>query len=78
MRITPLSIQISPLIQAFIKKPNAVCIYASLRSTLFSLRFKFSIFFIFVLLFVEMHKRRGKKLAEMKLNVDKQFFKYVI
>ena len=35
-------------------------------------------FFSFVLLFVEMHKRRGKKLTRIKMNIDRQFFKYVI
>ena len=35
-------------------------------------------FFSFVLLFVEMHKRRGKKLTGIKMNIDRQFFKYVI
>ena len=36
------------------------------------------IFFRLVLLSVEMHKRKGKKLTRKNLNVDRQFFKDVI
>ena len=56
------------------KKSNAVCIFACH----FSLWFKLNIFFSLLLFSVEIHKRTGKKLTGKKINLDRQFFKYVI
>ena len=55
------------------KKSNAVCLFANLCSTLFSLWFKFSAAWFYFL--SKCTKRTGKKLIGKKLNVDKQFFK---
>ena len=60
----------------FIKKSNAVCIFVNLCSTLFSLWFKLSMSSALFCFFVEMHKRRGKKITGIKLNVDRQFSKF--
>ena len=56
------------------KKSNAVCIFTNLCFTLFKLNIIFSL----VLFSVKIHKRRGKRLTSEKLNVNRQFFKYVI
>ena len=58
------------------KKSNAICIFANLRSTLFSLWFNFfSVWFYFL---SKCTKQRGKKLTGKKLNVNRQFFKNAI
>ena len=57
------------------QKSNAICIFANLCSTLFSLSFKF--FFSLVLLSVKMHKKRGENLTVKNLHVGRQFFKDV-
>ena len=43
-----------------------------------SLWLKLSIFSGLVLFFLEMHKRCGKKLTRKNINVNRQFFKYVL
>ena len=57
------------------KKSNAICIIASLCSTLFRLRFKFSWAWFYFLL--KCTKERGIKLTGKNLNVDRQFLKDV-
>ena len=57
------------------KKSNAVCIFANLCSTFFSLRFKFSSAWFY---FLSKCTKRGQKLTGKKLNVDRQFFKDLI
>ena len=58
------------------KKSDAICIFANLCSTLFSLCFKFpSAWFYYLLKYT---KKWGQKLTEKNLNVDRQFFKDVI
>ena len=57
------------------KKSNAVCIFANLCSTLFSLWFKFSSAWFY---FLSKCTKKGQKLIGKKLNVDRQFLKDVI
>ena len=58
------------------KKLDPVCIFANLRSTLFSLWFNFSSAWFYFL--SKSTKERWKKLTGKNLNVDRQFFKDVI
>ena len=58
------------------KKSNAICIFEKLRSTLFSLWFKFSLTWFYFL--SKCTQENGKKLTEKNLNAGRQFFKDVI
>ena len=57
------------------KKSNAICIFANLCSTLFSLWFKFSSAWFYCL---SKCTKRRQKLIGKNLNVDRQFFEDVI
>ena len=57
------------------KKSNAICIFANLCSTLFSLWFKFSSAWFY---FLSKCTKKGQKLTGKNLNVDRHFLKDVI
>ena len=57
------------------KESNAICIFANLRSTLFSLWFKFSSAGFY---FLSKFTKKREKGNRENLNVDRQFFKDVI
>ena len=58
------------------KKRNAICIFANLCSTLFSLLFKFSSAWFYFL--SKCKKKRGQKLTGKNVNVNIQIFRDVI